>query len=478
MSRAPRTDVSVTHSTTPATPPRPLHPGSRLLVGLLIAAMIVLVYAAIGGLTLRTVPDSPSYLNYPFGSLAEALRSQRPPGYPLFLRLVDGTLGLRYLPLVQLLLHLAACLALTRELGRWGTPISRSLAAGLAIALGCTAMANMPILATDAPAASLGVLTATALLRWARLDGRLTAAGWVALAALLAIAMRPAYLFLLPWTFLAGMLLLHLRHPPARSTWRDFYVPGVGPACVVMALIALPLCAWVGLRGRVVGDLALLPFGHQNLAGLTVQWVTDDELLATPEATRPLAAEIIRQRQRFLDTGGRFASGDPGATMTLESRWDDYTWYVVVPAADRLHPGDPIASHQAIRNLNRDLLKRYPGRYARWLLLGARRAAWGIAADLVMHPPFLILIGLALLWELGRIVRGRCLSALRPDAGLDALYVIAISYAALKVALVISTSPPIGRFADAAAIFLPAWLAGRAVERMSRPLPPEPAAEH
>lgn len=444
----------------------------------MIAAVIVLVYGATGGLALRMVPDSPSYLNYPFGSLAEALRSQRPPGYPLFIRLIEGTVGLRHMPLVQLLLHLAACIALMRELGRWGTPASRSLAAGLAIALGCTAMANVPILATDALAASLGVLTATALLRWARLDGRLAVAGWVAFAALMAIALRPAYLFLVPWTFLAGMVLLHLRHRAAGSTWRDFNIRGAGPACVVMALIVVPLCAWVVLRGRVVGDLALLPFGHQNLAGLTVQWVADDELLATSEKARPLAAGIIRQRTQFLAAGGRFAPGDPGATMTLESRWDDYTWYVVVPAADRLHPGDTIASHHAIRDLNRDLLQRYPGRYGRWLLLGARRAAWGIAADLVMHPPFLILIGLALLWELVRIVRGGCLSAPRPDAGLDALYVIAISYAALKIALVISTSPPIGRFADAAAIFLPAWFAGRVVERMTRPLEPVPEAQH
>ncbi len=462
---------------TPTPQPRTLRPTGRLLVALAIAALIVLAYGLTGRLALRTVPDSPSYLNYPFDSLSAALRSQRTPGYPLMIRLVDATLGLRLMPLVQLLLHLAACAALVRELGRWGTPPSGSLAVGLAIALGCTALANVPVLATDALAASLGVLTAAALLRWARREGRIGAACWVALPALGAIAMRPAYLFLIPWTFLAGALLLHLRHRLPKATWREHDRRGLARAAAVMALIALPIVAWVGLRGRVVGDPAILPFGHQNLAGLTVQWVSDEELLATPEATRPLAAEIIRQRQRFLDAGGRFALGDPGATMTLESRWDDYTWYVVVPAADRLHPGDTIASHHAIRDLNRELLQRYPGRYVRWLLLAARRAAWGIAADLVMHPPFLILIGVVVIWELARIIRGQARSSPRPDAGLDALYVIAISYAALKVALVISTSPPIGRFADAAAIFLPAWLAGRAVEWLSRPLSPIPEPE-
>jgi hypothetical protein len=74
-----------------------------------------------------------------------------------------------------------------------------------------------------------------------------------------------------------------------------------------------------------------------------------------------------------------------------------------------------------------------------------------------------------LIWSLWRAITGRKHAAPRVDLGLDALGVIAITYAASSLALVIATSPPIGRFADAAAIFIPACLAGWAIERVTRP---------
>ena len=48
---------------------------------------------------------------------------------------------------------------------------------------------------------------------------------------------------------------------------------------------------------------------------------------------------------------------------------------------------------------------------------------------------------------------------------LSSLAIVAITYLAMKLGFVILTSPPIGRFADAAAIFLPAWLAAVFVKR-------------
>jgi hypothetical protein len=283
--------------------------------------------------------------------------------------------------------------------------------------------------------------------------------------------MRPAYLFLIPWVAIAGPVLWTMARGLERgvSTNRSAGRAIFWTIWPVM-MIVIPLLMWVALRGRLVGDPSLLPFGHQNLAGLTIQWVSDEELLAAPGKSGELAAEIIRGRKRFLESRPpEYVRADPRATMTIESRWDDYTWHVVVPAADRLYPDDTIAAHHAIRDLNRDLLKRFPLRYFRWLLLGARRAAWGIAADLTMHPPFLAAGILMLIWSLWRAITGRKHAAPRVDLGLDALWVIAITYAALSLALVIATSPPIGRFADAAAIFIPACLAGWAIERVTRP---------
>jgi hypothetical protein len=42
---------------------------------------------------------------------------------------------------------------------------------------------------------------------------------------------------------------------------------------------------------------------------------------------------------------------------------------------------------------------------------------------------------------------------------LRALSIVAWTYMITKLGFVILTSPPIGRFSDAAAIFIPAWLA-------------------
>lgn len=461
----------------PAVPPSP---GSKpqlsdLVAWLGLLTLLLGLHACTGRLHLVLVPDSPSYLDYPFDSLPAALRSQRPPGYPVVVRLVDATLGRAALPLVHLLIHAIACGWLVVELARWGTPPVARWAAGLAVALACTSMDHNATLATDALSASVGVLTATALLRWARRRGQVRDVLPVSLLALVAISLRPAYLFLVPWVAIAGtqLLVVARRLPAADATdpWpeRLSTVPGMSLAAGWGAIgIALPLVAWIALRGWVVGDPALLPFGHQSLVGLTIQWVSDEELLDTPAPIRELASEILAQRERYLAAGGRFAEGASGATMTIESRWDDYVWHVVVPAADRLHPGDPIVAHHAIRDLNRNLVQRFPGRYLRWLLLATRRAAWGITADLVMHPPFLLAILGVIGWQGYRILAGIAPPTPRVDVGLDALFLVATSYAALKVTLVIATSPPLGRFADAAAIFLPAWLAAVAADRIWR----------
>jgi hypothetical protein len=134
-----------------------------------------------------------------------------------------------------------------------------------------------------------------------------------------------------------------------------------------------------------------------------------------------------------------------------------------------LHGDDTIASHRQIAIMNREIISAYPQRYGRWLLLAIRRACWGTAANIVMHPVFLFAILFAVLITFLRILHllsprtgtlgsnQESLSA--SQAGIDVLFIVASTYFALHVALVILTSPPLGRFADAAAIFIPAWIA-------------------
>lgn len=461
-----------------------------------IAATLIVVAGVTGRLRPVFVADTPSYVDYPIDSLDAALRNIRTPGYPVLLRISGALGGNTIVPWVQTLLHAVAAWALWRELRCWSVEFFPSLAAALALGLGCTFMDNVAVIATDAPAASIGALAAIAMMRWHRRGQRWSDAIFVALFSIVAISLRPAYLALAPWTLVCGMML---RFAPSRpstsnpwssnswssSAWSWIAMPGLVTAAVL---------AWMTLRLIVVGDFGVLPFGHQNLAGITVQLVSDDELRSLDryddryddsQNDRPsdrqnqsqndgLATLIIAQRDRYLADGNRFFDGDPGATMTMENRWNDMIYQVVVPAAKEIHGDDAIANHDAIKQLNQQIVRRYPFRYVRWLLLAARRAAWAIAADIVMHPIFLTGLGLAITRETWLLWRGLAVESttaiLRPMAqsterGTSMLFLVGGAYAIIQVGFIIMTSPPLGRFADAAAIFVPAWVAAKLVQR-------------
>lgn len=424
-----------------------------------IAATLLLVAGITGRLQPTVVPDTPSYVNYPFDSLDAALRSIRTPGYPLMLRLSGALGGNAFMPWLQVLLHAVAAWALWREMRRWSVAFSPSFAAAIAVGLGCTFMDNVAVIATDAPAASIGVLAAVAMIRWHRRGQRWSDALFVALLSVAAISLRPAYLALAPWTLLCGAML---RFAPSRSStpaasWSWITMPG---------LITIAIVGWMTLRLVVVGDFGVLPFGHQNLAGITVQLVSDDELRLIDGPDGNLASEILDQRDRRIADGYRFYEGDPAATMTMEGRWNDMIYQIVVPAAKKLHGDDAITNHNAIKELNQQIVRRYPFRYARWLLLAARRSAWAIAADIVMHPIFLCGFGLALAWEAWLLWHGVPLpNGVSTERGTAMLFLVGGSYAVVQVAFIILTSPPLGRFADAAAIFVPAWIAAKLVQR-------------
>ncbi len=349
-----------------------------------------------GRLTPHLVPDSVSYLDYPFTSLQEACRSTRMPGYPLWLLCFRRTIGIPFVPAAQVIVHATAVWWLYRELTRWSLPRSQRLAVAVAVGIGCTAMDHISTISTDAIAASLGVMVATATLRWARdVD---SAWSWipVTMLATTAIFVRPAYLFLIPWLLIGGAMLKGIRD----TAWRS----AVLSAARVAATVVVPLILWMSVRYAVVGDFAVLPFGHQNLAGVLTQLVSDDELRGLEGPPQQLAGAILEQKHEFETRGRGFAAGEPGATMTIDARWDDMTYFVVVPAAREQFGNDNVIQHREIAQLNRAIIRGWPLRYLVWLLKAARRGAWAVAADIVMHPVFLAAICLALLIILSRSV--------------------------------------------------------------------------
>lgn len=421
---------------------------------LFVAIGLSVAYAS-GRLTPHLVPDSSSYLDYPFDSIDGIGRAIRTPGYPAWLWVLKAVFGLGFVPAAQVIAHATAVWALFRELSRWELPRRLALAIALPVGIGCTAMDNIHIVSSDALAASLGVLVVVCMLRWIRKGTTLLTMGAITLAATAAICVRPAYLFLIPWLFVAGSLL-RSSHPCTISRWQATL-----SGMQVSVPIATVVFCWMLFRFFAVGDFGILPFGHQNLGGILVQLVSDDELQSLPSGSlaEKMGRAITDERENFARNVG-FAEGDEGATMTIDNRWDDMTYFVVVPAAKRVAGNDPVAQHQAIATLNKAIIFDHPIRYAKWIVKAARRGAWAIAADIVMHPVFLVGICVMLTLILFRAVTGGFASApIADSAGIRAFTILALTYMVMKVGFVILTSPAIGRFSDAAAIFIPGWIA-------------------
>ncbi|MEO1618289.1 MAG: hypothetical protein AAFV88_20730, partial [Planctomycetota bacterium] len=349
-------------------------------------------------------------------------------------------------------------------------PGGAALVAALSVLLGCTFSDHVHTVSTDSIALSLGVMTVVSWLWYSRTEFKRAFLVTVVLA-VTTIFVRPAYLFLIPWLALAGWFSPWLNASKGehrislRQRLRGGWMAGV---------IALVVLCWMGSRLVVVGEFGLLPFGHQNLSGILVQTVTQDELLelaesasdSHPEAAQLAGAVALQLQWMDFETPSD-SSGLP--TMTMESQWDDLNYRVVWPTAKKLIEGKEndssrtpaaIDEHRMIGGLNRMIVARYPQRYLRWLALAARRAVWGTAADILMHPVFLLTFVVGLLWWLVKLVAAPARYRLAMGAGWRAFCWIGMTYWIAKVGFVILSSPPLGRFADAAAVFLPAIVIG------------------
>lgn len=421
---------------------------TRAYLPLFIVGGLLIAFLT-GRLTPIHVPDTHSYLEYPFGSLTGIGEAIRTPGYPIWLLFFKFTFGLKFVPAAQVVVHSIAAWAMFRELIRWGMGRTHASIVGFTIAIGCTATDNISTISSDALAASVGVMTVTCLLRWIR---RGESRWSVILLSVVAIMLRPAYLFLIPWLFVATLLLRKL----VDGTWRG----AIWPAIQMSGLLLIPLFGWMFFRFAAVGDFGMLPFGHQNLGGILVQLLNDDELQALPGASGEVGSAVVQYKTQY-DADVGFAKGDFGATMTIDSRWDNMTYHVLIPAAKSVAVNQKNTTvHRTIADMNKTIVKQYPMRYMKWLAKAARRGAWAIAANIVMHPVFLAAIAGSILLLIARAVgSGFSVESFADSVSLRALTIVTFTYLVTKLGFVVLTSPAIGRFSDAAAIFLPGWIA-------------------
>lgn len=469
-------------------PPPTANPLARYLIGSLLWSGALLAVCVLSGRwQAHLVADSASYLDYSWTSAQAMARHTRMPAYPAILDIAQAIMpskkaGLQLMVILQILLQGTAVSFLRVELGNWGLSRWVAVAAAGAVAIGCPFWENVSTIATDCAAMSWGVMTATWVLRGWRIGFSTRLLVAVAVSALLAISLRPAYLFLLPLT---PFLLLFRSGDgiptPWSRRWRDVAVWAPLPLFVLLG--------WCTFRYTAVGDFSLLPFGHQNMAAVTTQLLDNDELERLPGRLGDLAGEIASRRVSVAERPGGREGGlgsissdgldlrrtsDPslraGSYMVLENRWDAMTYLVVVPAAIQVAGDDPIAQHRLLAELDRQIVLAYPERYAWWWLLAIRRGVWGSAANILMQPIFLVVIVFAAgatavrcIWPGRSAAKGGVVDTSgrtqRSAPALRALTLIAITYAASGLAFVALTSPTIGRFSDAAFVFVPSLAA-------------------
>ncbi|MDV6032320.1 MAG: hypothetical protein F9B45_19980 [Phycisphaera sp. RhM] len=430
-----------------------------VLVGVTLAAVS-------GRLSVHTVNDTPSYVHYPLNSLTDALLSIRTPAYPIALSIIDATVGLSWVPLLQVLLHATASWILAEALIGRGMPLRSSTAAAGCVLIGCTAADHISTVSTDAPAASLGVITAALLMNASRTRSTPQSIA-CAFAAVLTIFVRPAYLFLIPWMAVAGWLLSDHRQTDEVAETTDPMPQSSRLLGLKLALsVTVVVLGWMCFRKLVVSDFAIAPFGHQNLSAILVQTVSPQTLRDLPGESGELGRAVADELER---KGVQLPGPNGGAlpTLTIEEQWGQINYGVVWPLArDQFAQRDAVgrvapqvAVHRRIGDFNRAILSRSPSGYLRWLLLAVRRSVWGTAANIAMHPIFLPMILMGLLGLLIKATKQPTLGPIVLPEGWNAFAVVAISYVIFNVGFVILSSPPLGRFADAGAIFLPGLIA-------------------
>ncbi len=416
----------------------------------LIYSLPLLLFAAVTHrLEPHLVADSPSYINYPLHSLTGAMLSSRTPGYPLFLGLCRPLWGLQLVPLIQLLLHTLAVSYFCVELRNWGLGKRTTWAAGFTLVFGCTALDNVSTISTDCLAMTVGMISISMVARWARIGATWQAALPAAFWASVAVFIRPAYLSFVPWLIVAGTMILS---SPVILDDPFKIKDAVRRAFTLGLMASVPILAWTLLRGVTVDSYKFVPFGNANLAGITVQLVSRTELAAMDGGKNLLAQEINRTEQSMERNGSLSA-------MILESQWDDLVWHTIVPANKRVNP-DPAIQEDCLADLNGKLIQHYPLRYARWIMLGMRRAVWGSAANILMNPVLIGFVAIAVAAGAHQCYWGRPLPwAIDSESHIKAirlLTLLSISYFLIMSGFVVLTSPPLGRFIDATAIYLTA----------------------
>jgi len=410
-----------------------------------------------GQLSPDRVPDTKTYLEFPLTDPVAAAKHIRTYGYPLFLKL-DWTADQRITPFLHLAVHCCAVWILFVALRRWGYPTGAAMGIASGILWSLTLMRYGRMITPDCLAHSLGVIAISLLLFLLKEPGRKLWWLSLGLAVLAAYHCRPAYVFLVALVPSLGVLLRWWQSAKIQPAWRE--LGGLGGRLALMTLV--PLLLFAGYRFWMVGHFGLVAFGGYNASGVICQFLQEDDIPKLPEEFRQLATRGLERRELVYAKHG-WSTAPTTSYFTIEQRFDESTWRVFVPAAKEIWPDDPIEINRRLSGLARATARLHPKEYATWLVKAAVRGCYLLAAEWILNVFVAVMLPTCIVLYLMRMKLRRTRpssSQVEPAVDLISLpLIIAVSVASTKLGLVIITSPPLGRFMDPAAVWMPAVLA-------------------
>jgi hypothetical protein len=407
------------------------------------------------------VGDTSDYEQFPFTTLAEALAHPRTFGYPLFLQLADALApSHQAVAPLDFACHVLAVFLFWLGLKRVIPSDWTSMAVASSLFYSNIFLRYGNNLAADSLASSLAIAT----IGWLMLTlfaERPRYYHWCGLALLVfaAYQVRPAYLFLIPLIPLLGLALDWLVAPSGSTPrrWRSLAVN-------LVLVVLLPYLAFCTARWSTVGHFSLVSFGGNNFAAITCMYLTEDDVAGLPPDLRPVAEAVVKNRRELAQRNPDYTAQATRSYMAIETPFDLNIVEVCIPAARETCGHDWPQVNRTLWRLASAIVAEKPDYYATWLVKAFIRGVYMIVSEIIMNPVyFLLLVALGCV-HVGSVILHKRSGRTTVDADptlfieINALALIAVSFALASVLLVIVTSPALGRFMDAAAVFLPCIL--------------------
>ncbi|MCA9062649.1 MAG: hypothetical protein KDA96_06305 [Planctomycetaceae bacterium] len=417
-----------------------------------VVVFAFLMLSAMLGVTVPTeVPDTSGYTEFEWGA-PEFLAQKRTFGYPLFLLLQKALVGdHRWASWGHALIYAAAAVFFSATVSK----LPRTRLATLVGLLGSNIFwLYGQTIATDTPAAAMGLFTMAWTLRLSRCWTTRSAVA-VCLSASAAWCIRPAMLAVIPAA--AFTCFLTVSGSALTGSAVDSASPRLRERLLhsgrLLVLLCVPVLMFCGLRLVALGKFGIVSFGGYNLIGLVGQFPEADTVdLSTPEA---LAVQQAAARRKTESPPSLGELSEMNYTR-LEANYDTAIWQWYEPAAREVVGDDATRVNSILREMGGEILRRSLRNYAVWLAKSFRQAVRRTLDDLAESPMGLVSI---VLLAGSVLVRRQW-----PSREVIPLITTGLVYWGSLIGLTVLVCPPLSRMTDAAAVFAPAALLASAVD--------------